>query len=382
MSSASYYGLAALLLAAFVARLPGLVRHRRDPLVRSVSLLLPLAAAVFFFSAPPTIARVNEGTGIPNASAPFVYAMVTALSAALIHLTITWRGGPDDRRRRATRWCLGVYGSVIAAVLTLFALGDAPEERLRDFDTHYANAPYLGAMIVLYILGHALASVVLAVLCLRWSREVTGVLRTGLLLIVLGSALSLVHTVCKFVAIGARWSGHDLDGFGTVVAPAVVSVASLCHGLGFVLPSMTQTLTGQWRRWSRYRRLRPLWLVVRAATPYEPIRIPWWSSLGKRHLRRTCDIRDGLRLFSPYLTPDTAGPPPTGGALRPESARYVSMVADAFAGARPGRAGHDGASVVNLLEGDEEELLCLSDALRALAAPPVRPPRVDAGRAR
>ncbi|MFG2616842.1 MAB_1171c family putative transporter [Streptomyces sp. NPDC048507] len=363
-----YYLPAAVLLVAFALRLPGFVRHWHDPLVRSVAVVLPLGAVVFFFAAPATISRVNQFTGITNFSAPLVYIILTAGSAGLINLTIMWRGGPEERRRAATRWCVGVYGAVIAALVTLFALGHASDERLRDFDTYYATAAYLREMIVLYLLAHALATLVLAVLCWRWAREVAGLLRVGLLLIVTGSLFSLGYAVLKLVAVGARWTGLDWDWTSTTFAPTLASLATLCQCVGFALPSVSQALARGWRQWTQYRRLGPLWRTARAITPYELVPIPWWSSLSRRHLRRVCDIRDGLRLLSPYLDRDGASGGPafvTGpGALKPEAERHAALVIAAFRGA-PSTA-HGGLEA--LLEGADEELVRLSDALRATAA--------------
>lgn len=370
MTTVYFYLLVGVLCAAFALRATELVRHWRDPLVRSVSLLLPLGAAIFFFAAPPTISQVNALTGIPNFSVPLVYGIVTAASAALINLTITWRGGPEDRRRAATRWCVCIYGAVIATQFTLFALGNPTEERLRDFDTFYATTPYLREMVVLCVLSYGLANLVLARLCWRWSREISGLLRIGLLLIVTGSVLSLGYVACKLLAIGARWAGHDWDGVSTTVAPTVSSLASLLQCIGLALPSASQGATRLWRRWSQYRRLRPLWLTTRAVTPYELVRIPWSSSLGKRLLRRTCDIRDGLRLIAPRLGRDTDegrrvdAPPST---LKPDAARHVAMVGAALDALRGTQAGQGDCSIEDMLSGDDEQLLRLSDALRVLA---------------
>ncbi|MEU8779137.1 MAB_1171c family putative transporter [Streptomyces sp. NPDC048606] len=389
MNNAHYYVLVALLFAAFALRGPGVLRYWRDPLVRSVSVLLPLAAAVFFFAAPPTVAKVNALTGVANFSAPLVYGIVAALSAALVNLTITWRGGPEERRRSATRWCVGAYGVLIATLFTLFALGEAPDERLRDFDTYYANTPFVREMIVLYLLAHASASAILASLCRRWARDVAGLLRVGLLIIVYGSALALVYDTCKLAAVGARWTDHDWDVMSTTVAPVVASVASLFQCVGLALPSVGHGVARQWRAWSQYKRLGPLWRITRAVTPYELVRLPWWSSLGKRHLRRTCDIRDGLRLLTPYLeretepagefgvrpdggpsaqaAPGRGGGPTGAGGLAPGSARYVSLVVAAYRTLRPGAVDPGSGGFETMLQGDDDKLVRLSDAVRVLA---------------
>lgn len=378
MSDMYYYLPAAVLLVVFGLRLPGLVRHWQDPLVRSVAVVLPLGTVVFFFAAPPTISKVNQFTGITNFSAPLVYIIVTAGSAGLINLTIMWQGGPEERRRAATRWCVGLYGAVIAALCALFALGYAPDERLRDFDTYYATTAYLREMIVLYLLAHALATLVLACLCWQWAREVSSLLRVGLGLIVAGSLLSLGYAVLKLLAVGARWTGHDWDGISTTVAPTLASVASLCQCVGFALPSVGQAVGRQWRQWSQYRRLGPLWRFSRAITPYELVPIPWWSSLGRRHLRRVCDIRDGLRLVSPYLDHGAPGKRPGAaarpGALKPGSEHQVALVLAAFRSLGP-RPGEPAPGFGNLLEGADEELVRLSEALHVTAG-------AEAGRTR
>ncbi|MEU3404583.1 MAB_1171c family putative transporter [Streptomyces sp. NPDC006670] len=370
MSSVYYYLPAVLLLASFALRVPGLVRHWRDPLVRSVGVVLPLGAVVFFFAAPPTVSEVNALTGVANFSAPLVYAVVTAGSAAVINLMLTWQGGPEERRRAATLWCAGAYGAVIVALLTLFALGDAPDERLQDFDTYYSTTPYLREMIVLYLVAHAVATAVLSVLCRRWAREVTGLLRTGLVLIGAGGVLGLGYTVGKLLAVGARWTGHDWDGISTTVAPSMAALSSLLQCVGFALPAIGESLRRQWDRWSRYQRLAPLWETVRAVVPYELVRIPPWSSLSRRHLRRTCDIRDGLRLLTPYLgaVPAAGAPEPAAvpGALTREAVAHAALVIAAFDSLHGGPGAAGGGGVQSLIDSDDG-LVRLSDAVRVLA---------------
>ncbi|MEU8432867.1 MAB_1171c family putative transporter [Streptomyces sp. NPDC029216] len=368
MNSVYYYIPALLLLVSFALRVPELVRHWRDPLVRSVGVVIPLGAVVFFFAAPPTVSEVNALTGVANFSAPLVYAVVTAGSAAVINLMLTWQGGPEERRRVATLWCTGAYGAVIVVLFALFFLGDAPDERLRDFDTYYSTTPYLREMIVLYLVAHAVATAVLSVLCWRWAREVVGLLRAGLVLIVAGGVLGLGYTAGKLLAVGARWTDHDWDDVSTTVAPSLAAVGALLQCLGFALPAVGQGLRERWRRREQYRRLGPLWQVMRAVIPYEVVRIPPWASLSRRHLRRTCDIRDGLRFLTPYLEPGAGGGEPaltTGpGALKPEAVVPAALVIAAFDSLR-GHAGEGGGDAGSLIDSDDG-LVRLSEAVRAM----------------
>lgn len=71
MDGSSYYVPAVAMGAALAVKAPTLIRGWRDPLLRSVGILLALACLVFLFAAPPTIAEVNDLTGIPNVSAPW-----------------------------------------------------------------------------------------------------------------------------------------------------------------------------------------------------------------------------------------------------------------------------------------------------------------------
>lgn len=129
----------AVLTTALVIKLPTIVRLWRDPLLRAVGGLLLLACAVFVFCTPSTIATVNRWTGVPNVSAPWCYSLITAFGGSCLLLIIAWRNGLADRSaatRRAMRWVVAGYSSVIAALWLLFALADVPVERLRDLDTY------------------------------------------------------------------------------------------------------------------------------------------------------------------------------------------------------------------------------------------------------
>lgn len=151
----------AVLTAALAIKLPSIVKLWKDPLLRAVSGLLVLACGVFVFAAPATIARTNRVTGVPNIAAPLVYSLITAFCGACLLLITAWRNGISDRSgvtRRATRWVVTAYASVIVALWVLFALADVPVERIRDLDTYYANTPFMREEIVLYLLAHTVAA--------------------------------------------------------------------------------------------------------------------------------------------------------------------------------------------------------------------------------
>ncbi|MEU5425835.1 MAB_1171c family putative transporter [Streptomyces olivoreticuli] len=303
MTGPDYYIPAAALGIAFASRVPALVRSWRDPLVRSISLVIALATVTFTFAAPPTIAAVNRVTGIANVSGPLVYSLLMAHSAACLMMVLHWRGGPREIvRRNAHRWMAG-YAVVIVALNAFFALGDAPVERLRDLDTYYACTPWIREMIVSYLFGSSAAAVVMSVMCWRWSRRVDGWLRWGLVTIVLGYLLNLGFAVTKLAAVFARWAGHNADYLSTSVSPPLASVGALITAVGFILPAAVQRLPATWKAWASYRRLGPLWRLLKASHTggQVTVRIPWWSPADLHLMRRTSQIHDGLLSLVPYV---------------------------------------------------------------------------------
>ncbi|MFZ3493480.1 MAB_1171c family putative transporter [Streptomyces sp. 5.8] len=303
MKGQDYYTPAAAMAIALAFKLPALRTNWRDPLLRSVCALLTLAGAIFTFAAPPTIEAVNRWTGITNFTALFVYCLITAFSAACLVLIVNWRGGPPEETRRVSRaWILG-YSAVIVALTVLFVLGDTPVERLRDFDTHYANTLFIREMIALYLVAHNVAAFVMVAMCWRWSLQVRGWLRVGLVIIVIGYVFNLCYDATKMTAVVARWTGHDLDWLSTSVAPPVASIGANVSAVGFVLPLVLQRLSDSWQYWSTYRRLGTLWREVRIYGPkgVPSVRMAWWSALELRMIQRESDIHDGFLHLGPYF---------------------------------------------------------------------------------
>ncbi|WP_156724076.1 DUF6545 domain-containing protein [Streptomyces apocyni] len=304
MENSDYYIPAVAMGIAFVCKLPGTVRDWRDPLVRSVSVLLGLAAAVFFFAAPPTIAEVNRITGVANFSAPLAYGLLSAFSASTLVLIVNWRGGPPDQTRRITRALMAGYGLVSVTLAVLFALGSAPVERLRDLDTYYATTPYIREMIVLYLVAIAAPAFGVCVLCWRWARQVRSRwLRASLMIIVTGYLFKIAYVCAKLTAVVARWCGADLDVLSTGAAPVFASVGALFAVVGFLLPLVGSRLSEAARTWLTYWRLGALWRELHLSTRSEgaSVRIAWWAAPGLRATLRETQIHDDLLGLQPFL---------------------------------------------------------------------------------
>ncbi|MEU5400007.1 MAB_1171c family putative transporter [Streptomyces sp. NPDC005963] len=305
MRNSDYYLPSIVLALALAAKLPGLRRGWRDPLVRSVHFVLFTATSCFVLAAPATIALINRLTGTPNIAAPLVYCFLCAFSCTCLVLIAYWRGGPPSRVRRVTRGWMAAYGTVIALLPVLFALGEAPVERLRDFDTYYADTPYLREMIVLYLLAHTVAAAVTTLMCLLWARAVGQWLRVGLCLLVAGFFFNLSFGLAKLTAIGARWAGGNWDALSTTAAPLLASAGGLTTAIGFLVPLLAPRFTAALHAGLTYTRLGALWHWLSRAQPgAEPPRrprIPWWAAPELRLTVRETVIHDELLRLQPYL---------------------------------------------------------------------------------
>ncbi|MET7679768.1 MAB_1171c family putative transporter [Streptomyces sp. NPDC005423] len=274
----------------------------RNPLTVSTCAAIVLGALVLVCSAPLTLSTVNRLTGVPNFGAPLTYGMLSAYSCSLLVLLVNWRGGSAARIRRLVLRCMAAYGALIVVIVVLFTLAHADTERLTDLDTYYANTPYMREMIVLYLLGHSAATLVMCTVCVTWGREVDGLLRAGLRLILIGTMLDVVgFQLAKYTAVAARWTGHDLDFLSTGVAPRMASLGALTCSLGFVLPRLLPAARAHWHGLGDLRRLGPLWSEVRFASlaPKPPCTV-WQLPRVRLHWREV-SIHDGLLALAPYF---------------------------------------------------------------------------------
>ncbi|MGW2786477.1 MAB_1171c family putative transporter [Streptomyces populi] len=303
MNSFGYYVPAAALWICFAVKVPDLRRAWRDPLIRSVCVVIAVGGAGFFFAAPPTIAAVNDVSGIPNVSSLLVYIIISGFSASCLLLIVHWRGGPPEHVRRVSRHWLLAYTLVVAALTVLFGLGDAPVERRTDFDTYYASAPFIGEMIMLYLLAHMTAALVTTLMCWRWALQVHGWLRAGLWILCVGWLLNLSFSGLKLAAVAAHRSGLDWDVLSTTLSPLFSAMAAPFAIVGFLLPLVGPWAVGTGRTLAAYVRLGPLWDELSGASPGTPLAAPirWYASPQVHLTRREAGIQDGLSLVRPQL---------------------------------------------------------------------------------
>ncbi|MEW2121940.1 MAB_1171c family putative transporter [Streptomyces sp. NPDC005474] len=292
-----------LLIFALGLKFPTFIRAWRDPDVRATSLLLLLASAVFLSVAPVSIHEINSVTGMPNFGATWTYSLLTAFCGSCLTMIITWREEPSVRRRRRIRRVWLIYTGIIIALWVAFALADATDERIYDFDTYFANTPWLRELILLYLSAHMVSAVAAAYMIWRWIPKVRAAwLKAGLVFLQAGYAFGLVFDVAKVIAISARWANTDWDFLSTDVAPPFAILDATLVAIGFIIPQAGPFLQ-QWRRdQSAYWVLRPLWRAVRTSVPSSAkARVGRLAPLDLRLLQRQQHIHDGLLRLAPHF---------------------------------------------------------------------------------
>lgn len=318
----NYYVPATALGIAVLAKFPALVRGWRNPLVRSVNTLLALTCAAFLFSAPPTIRVVNQLTGISNFSAPLVYSIVSAYSCACVVLMEHWRADPRRRARTRTRvraWIAG-FALVIAALVLCFRLGEAPDERLLDFELYYATTPFIREMLVIYLLANAVAALAGTIACWNWSLAIRrsivrdGVaaggrsLRVGLVFLVISFLVNGICSMAKIAMIAASWTGREWYALGRWMA-IVISLNGLVAACGLLLPVVGPWLTARALRPLRdFAALRHLRRTVRPSPSTAPhpvlLTAPWHSSPEQHLMHRLTNLHDWMLELHAYCSDD------------------------------------------------------------------------------
>lgn len=384
MSGLINYVSCGVLWLGLTVRAPDLVRHWRDPILRTVCAVMALAGLCFLLGAPPTVGAINRVSGIPNLAAPLTYASITAYSAMSLVLIIFWKGGPDVRR--IARLLMGGYCAVLVLVAVLFALGDAPTERRTDFDTYYAMTPFIAEMIVLYLLAHLAAVVTTALWSLRWAREVHGRLRTGLLTMGAGTVVGAGYSVSKLTAVVARWCGPDWSALGTEVSPGLAGLSALLTVTGILIPWAGPSLTAWLHSWRAYVGLAPLERELDGVLAHRNLRLPRPrpSSPATLLMWRQTSINNALSYLDALFDRDLyerthdATLLATGDRERAQATGWAAIIAAAVRTESSGEPtpGSPGGSGLTLPAPDASALVRIAEALTtsgSLPGTPVHP---------
>ncbi|MFI5868103.1 DUF6545 domain-containing protein [Streptomyces sp. NPDC051546] len=309
----NYYIPAAVLAVVLLAKLPALVRGWRVPVVRSVNFTLMLGVVGFTFVAPPTITLVNRLTGISNFSAPLVYIILCVTSCSILVLLENWRADPCHQaatRRRVRRW-IAAYALVGVVIIVCFVLGEAPDERLRDFDTYYSSTPFIREMIVSYLVAHSVASAAATVLSVKWAVDIirkarreppsteAACLRVGMVILSLGFSMNLTFGVVKLAGVLSH-SERLNEGVNLVISSGAFVTAA-----GFLIPVFAPRFIERiWRPWRSYRALVPLRRTVRPSESAtgQPVflELPWYAGPEQRLIHRLTGIQDWMLGLRPY----------------------------------------------------------------------------------
>ncbi|GHE14757.1 DUF6545 domain-containing protein [Streptomyces alanosinicus] len=290
----------ALLVVALVLKSPTIVRSWKDPNARATWFVLLFALAVFV--SVTHIHGINVITGMPNFAAPWTYSMIEAFCGACLTMIITWLEGPSLRRRRRICWVWRIYAGGVAALWVTFLLADVPVERVYDFDTYYANSPWVRGHILLYLLGYLTSTLISAWMIWSWISHVSARwLKAGLICLQVGHALGLVFVCAKLTAIGARWAGMNWDYLNVTVAPAFAILGGTLVATGFLLPVCGPFLQTWPREQAAYWTLRPLTRAIRHVAPSAAkARIGRFAPLDLRLMQRQQQVLDALLRLAPY----------------------------------------------------------------------------------
>ncbi|MFE0653216.1 DUF6545 domain-containing protein [Streptomyces sp. NPDC059534] len=388
---------AAALGIVLVVKLPSLVRRRHSPVVRSVNAVIFLQASAFFFSAPPTIRFVNELTGVCNFSVALVYCILCAYACASRVLMENWREDVEvlpHTRRRVRRWIWG-HGVAISLLIGCFLLGEAPVERQSDFETYYANTPFMREMVLLCLFAVTGAAAAAAVACWKWARDLRrewserrtpagGLLRFGLTVLAVGFLTNVTYGAAKLAAVVAAWGGRDWEPLNRA-AMSFACLGTLLVAAGFLIP-----IVGPWLAAEVFGPLRTLQAlgplrrtICGTGAPHDRMRLPtpWSAGPGRRLTDRMTDIHDRMLELGAYCSDDVRAhayaEARRGGATEAESvaaglAAMFRAAADARARGVPADK-EQGVTAVRALRAAEAEyrdlLVAVSRALGSVAVP-------------
>ncbi|MGW3951843.1 MAB_1171c family putative transporter [Streptomyces sp. NPDC004752] len=299
-------------LAAFLYKVPGLVRARLDPARIALCTYFLATCLCFAMGLEPVRSLAAALVGLPGATFLLVQAMVVVLTAAQQVVLAHWSDPPARAARRARRRILGYGISLIALGVAFIALGLPRHEVsddadvLRNMGDPYYAVPYM-AHLVLYAVGQFEAGR----RCLHYAR-IAGRpwLSRGMWAVTAGSVCTLCYCVTRSVETLHSWLGSTSPWNSSWWITG--SLGPLLQIFGWTVPSWGPRVIAGHRcvvAYLSYLRLRPLWDALYRATPgiaLEPPQSLLVDLLPRRGLRyrlyrRVIEIRDGQLSLRPHL---------------------------------------------------------------------------------
>ncbi|MFC7303228.1 MAB_1171c family putative transporter [Streptomyces monticola] len=302
--------------AGFLLLLRDLRKDRRDRALTALSMAYLASALSYAISLTPVWVRIDGFFGVTNIAVPLAQSCVIAVLVAQAVVLAYWAVPEREQHlaRRRSRFLILSGATVIIALAVLFTLLTPAEQRPADFTLYYTHDPYYQAYLTLYITTYTVAEIYLAVGCWRQARHATSPWVTrGLRTIAVGAVITLGYSAIRISAVfGALFdfSVAHLEPYAWICGDIGAAITQV----GYFLPTVANRLA-EARSWVRdhlaYRRLRPLWAALYAATPSislipPPRQLPELLRLrGVRfHVyRRTVEIRDGQIELRSYLDP-------------------------------------------------------------------------------
>ncbi|MFE3325906.1 MAB_1171c family putative transporter [Streptomyces sp. NPDC059176] len=316
------YGvLAVISWSAFFYKFRDLLRDWKNRELRWVCLAIATFATPFVVASPWLYVRIDRLLGVTNIATLIVYCSVAVCITCFLALLVSWSSA-QNRVRMWHRLIVSYAVITVAAMITFFSLGDVSDgEHHVDFDTHYAETPYIVEFLLAHQILYTVGMVGLFRMCWRYAKVVDRVwLRRGLKTIAVGAVAGLGYGPIKIITLVWDLVGTSpLDTVNNVVAPMSASVSAWAFSLGFTMPAWGVGLDRareRARNYLAYRRLEPLWSALTRAFP-EVVLLPDLypenprRALGHDDLaflvnRQVIEIRDGQLALQPYVDPAVA----------------------------------------------------------------------------
>jgi hypothetical protein len=313
-----YVFVACLVLVAFVWLIREAWRRRHDVARWALAGAVLFAASGFVFAVPDFYLAVGDLTGVPNLATLLVYASITSCMLTLSVWTsymirpieATRELAVDERgRARVSRWTLVSAVPILTSLVVLFFAAPVHDQpHALDFDATYATEPLVVAFLAVYLTTYVTCLWRIVLLGVRYLRVVPGYMwfRAGLFLISAGALTGSGYAFGKAVSIVGTWFGSPFRELNVVVAPAIASIGATAMAVGYVLPSVGQTVARQVMWVRAYVHLRPLWRALYVVDPDASFAgRRGWSFRGRVH-RQVVEIRDWLLRLRPYVDSDIA----------------------------------------------------------------------------